>query len=1129
MHKGLLSKQQRYVVVFLAIGLLVIGAGNSRADFTPGDCAGIDPVVYLALEEDGSTIDPDDFDDAAPGDNDGNCDATVENRCPVKNDGRVGFGQDFSSASNLGIDVSPFAAIDWGSDDSFSVEVWIKATSVPAGGTDVLVGRSVQSGGDGMHWFVGIQNETGMATFYLESNASTGGDPDAVQIVAQTNVLDDQWHHLVAVRDGINESIQLYVDGRLEAKAGAVYDPDPDAFSDAGEALTIGYINKAGFFHYRGILDEVAVYDDILPDSAIWAHYINGMQASPLDYCTGSAPIIDANTPTQLEDATVGFDYEKNLFAGGNPVPSTYTLGMDAPVGMSLGGNTIQWRPVDTDVGDNTFEITAGNTMPPDATGDYTISVLELCRESMPILTSHWKFEETLPDTGLDTGTLLDSFLNGHDGTCDDLSAHTVCPEIGSGILGNAQVFDSAASTGVDITGDAAFDYDNTDSFSVEFWMKTPSSGSEINFSDVLIGRTDVATGGDMEWFVAMQEVGTTNVGIPYVYFHDADNSNDDTVELRGETNLNDGQWHHLVLVRDGSKPSITLYVDGEVDSAAGTAFSSSLISASAENLNIAYLNKTTFFHFSGSLDELAIYDYALSNAMARQHYSEGTPARGYCNVKPVIDSQNAIDTDEETPRTIELADLLSVTDDDNTFPDDFSLLVQDGVNYTRTDNTITPDDEFNGDLSVGVTVNDGSDTSDVFNLTVTVNPVNDQPVIDAQAGALSTAEEAGLAIALTDLTVTDPDNTYPADFSLTVADGDNYSVSGTTITPDAEFNGDLTVAVTVDDGSGAANSESASFDLTVSVTAVNDRPVINAQAGALSTAEETGLAIALTDLTVTDPDNTYPTGFSLTVADGDNYSVSGTTITPDAEFNGNLTVAVTVDDGSGAANSESTSFDLTVSVTAVNDAPVITSTAPTSGAQSQLYTYQATATDAEGDSLSWSLSNEPAGMTVEAATGLVSWTPDFGVVTSGTVVLSVADGNGGSDSESFTVTVSVTNRAPDITSTASDTAEEGVQYSYQAEATDADGDTLTWSLTVSPADMTVDAASGLVTWTPGAGLTSPVDVTLEVSDGNGGSDSEMFTITVTPAGDDDDDDDDDDGGGGGGSNDFCFVNTLGI
>ena len=286
-------------------------------------------------------------------------------------------------------------------------------------------------------------------------------------------------------------------------------------------------------------------------------------------------------------------------------------------------------------------------------------------------------------------------------------------------------------------------------------------------------------------------------------------------------------------------------------------------------------------------------------------------------NDAPVITGQNPLSTNEETPLTITLANLL-VTDVDNTYPTGFSLTVQPGTNYTVVGATITPATNFVGALTVPVKVNDGLADSNVYNLTVTVTAVNDAPVITGQQ-TLTTNQNTPLTITLANLLVTDVDNTYPTGFSLTVQPGTNYTVLGNTITPATDFNGVLTVPVKVNDGSADSNV----FNLAVKVNAA---PVITGQ-NPLTTNEDTARTITLADLLVTDPDNTYPTGFSLTVQTGANYTVSGATVTPAANFSGALTVPVKVNDGSADSNV----YNLTVTVAPVNDAPVITGQNPLS------------------------------------------------------------------------------------------------------------------------------------------------------------------------------------------------------
>jgi hypothetical protein len=89
-------------------------------------------------------------------------------------------------------------------------------------------------------------------------------------------------------------------------------------------------------------------------------------------------------------------------------------------------------------------------------------------------------------------------------------------------------------------------------------------------------------------------------------------------------------------------------------------------------------------------------------------------------------------------------------------------------------------------------------------------------------------------------------------------------------------------------------------------------------------------------------------------------------------------------------------------------------------------------------------------------------------------------------------------NQAPVITSTAVTGATVDQAYSYDVEATDADGDTLSYSLTVNPSAMSIDAASGLISWTPTGAQIGNHSVTVQVSDGQGGSAAQSFTISVS-------------------------------
>lgn len=284
-------------------------------------------------------------------------------------------------------------------------------------------------------------------------------------------------------------------------------------------------------------------------------------------------------------------------------------------------------------------------------------------------------------------------------------------------------------------------------------------------------------------------------------------------------------------------------------------------------------------------------------------------------NDRPVITAQVNLQTNEEQSLTIQLTHL-TVTDPDNVYPQDFKLSVATGDNYTVSGTTITPAKDFNGVLSIPVTVNDGTSNSSVFNLQVTVVPVNDAPVITGQV-PLAVLKNKTIEILLSHLTVSDVDNSYPADFTLNVGDGRNYTVVNNVVLPATDFTGTLTIPVTVNDGT--ISSAPFNFKLQVN-TPPNVVPVIVSHSP-LTTYKNEPITLDLSHLVVTDPDNRYPEDFKLVVYSGVNYTVAGTTISPAFNYTGSLTVRVAVSD----KESTSEPFSLKVEVLPTADIPIIT------------------------------------------------------------------------------------------------------------------------------------------------------------------------------------------------------------
>ena len=146
-------------------------------------------------------------------------------------------------------------------------------------------------------------------------------------------------------------------------------------------------------------------------------------------------------------------------------------------------------------------------------------------------------------------------------------------------------------------------------------------------------------------------------------------------------------------------------------------------------------------------------------------------------------------------------------------------------------------------------------------------------------------------------------------------------------------------------------------------------------------------------------------------------------TYTGNADFNGTDSFVVAVSDGD-----LTDTITVNVTVAAVNDAAVFTSTPVTSATEGQLYSYQAAATDVDGDTLNFSLPVKPVGMSINSTTGEMTWTPANGVE-SANVTVRVNDGTTDTN-QSFTIAVTPVNDAPVITSSPVTTATEGQAYS---------------------------------------------------------------------------------------------------
>src|SRR5262249_14678546 len=146
---------------------------------------------------------------------------------------------------------------------------------------------------------------------------------------------------------------------------------------------------------------------------------------------------------------------------------------------------------------------------------------------------------------------------------------------------------------------------------------------------------------------------------------------------------------------------------------------------------------------------------------------------------------------------------------------------------------------------------------------------------------------------------------------------------------------------------------------------------------------------------------------------------------------------------------------------------------------------YQVTAIDPEGDALTYLLVRAPTGMTLDPATGRLSWTPTRNDPALAPVILQVYDTFGAHATQAFFVNVEGGNRAPKFEQfSGTILGREGEPLRLFIRATDPDGDRLLFQVDGLPPGAIFDPDQRVLTWTPDFSSAGTYPVRFSVSDG---------------------------------------------
>jgi RHS repeat-associated protein len=186
----------------------------------------------------------------------------------------------------------------------------------------------------------------------------------------------------------------------------------------------------------------------------------------------------------------------------------------------------------------------------------------------------------------------------------------------------------------------------------------------------------------------------------------------------------------------------------------------------------------------------------------------------------------------------------------------------------------------------------------------------------------------------------------------------------------------------------------------------------------------------------------------------------------------------------------------------AMDTSPIISSVPITGASPNTDYSYDVEATDEDAnDVLKFSLVAAPKGMSINGATGFISWRPTIDQTGSHVVRVRVDDRIGRFATQAYRVAVQTvfTNFPPKFVSKPTTSGVAGYPYRYQSYARDLNpSDTLRYSIESAPEGAEIDSAAGLVRWVPAVrDEGKSFDFVLIVRDTKGETDRQSFQVVV--------------------------------
>lgn len=399
---------------------------------------------------------------------------------------------------------------------------------------------------------------------------------------------------------------------------------------------------------------------------------------------------------------------------------------------------------------------------------------------------------------------------------------------------------------------------------------------------------------------------------------------------------------------------------------------------------------------------------------------------------------------------------------------------------------TYRPSSNANGTDSFTYRVSDGALQSGLATVSITITPVSDAPV--ANAKSVTTLEDTSVPVVLTG---TDADGD-PLTYSIVTAPAKGTLVGtppNLTFQPAANLSGNDSFTFRVFDGVLYSNPATVSLN----ITAVNDPPVATAKSVTVTEDTPIGITLAGSDIeggSLSFTVLTQPTKGTLSG------SAPNLVYTPALDATGADSFTFRVNDGS--ANSAAATVSLNIN--AVNDVPVAIARSVSAVIDTAL-PITLTGTDADGSPLTYAIVTPPAHGSLSGTAPNVTYNPAASYTGADSFTFRVNDGTANSVAATVSITVSAANTMP-VATPKTVTTPEDTNVPIVLSGTDADGNTLTYSVLTNPTKGVLSGTPPNLNYVPNANVNGSDSFTFRVNDGTVNSAAATVSISISAVND---------------------------